>query len=202
MIKTQTPATEDAIRFFYENAGYSYDPKAETQDKGRQRRALECATAEQFAKERGWAFSWEKDDQPYEMGDAEETPPSEVLGCVLKDSSGEVLASLWQIGDPTRAYRRVVEAELASEAIADAPHRFQRAIFQLALDLQTELIHAATEYGGAEITRSTAEPIRRSALAITELGAILLDRCDAAEKTTQRKSYEYKVRRALGYTVP
>jgi hypothetical protein len=202
MIKTQSPVTDAAIAFFSEHAGFSYDPKVETPEEGRQNSALHYAKAEQFAKERGWTAEWRDDPEPYEMGDAEETPPSEVLGCVLKDSSGEVLASLWQIGDPTRAYRRVVEAELASEAIADAPHRFQRAIFQLALDLQTELIHAATEYGGAEITRSTAEPIRRSALAITELGAILLDRCDAAEKTTQRKSYEYKVRRALGYTVP
>jgi hypothetical protein len=40
-----------------------------------------------------------------------------VLCCVLKDGDGNVLASLCGITDPDSNYRRVVEAELASEAL-------------------------------------------------------------------------------------
>ena len=41
----------------------------------------------------------------------------EVLGCVLRDADGNVLASLWGVSDPDSAYQRVVEAEIAAEAI-------------------------------------------------------------------------------------
>jgi len=44
--------------------------------------------------------------------------PSEVLVAILKDASGNVIGSLSGIGDPDNNYRRVVEAELALEALA------------------------------------------------------------------------------------
>ena len=57
------------------------------------------------------------DEDEYMLGDEEEMP-SEVLYAVLKDQDGEVLESLGGIGDPDRNYGRVVEAELALEALA------------------------------------------------------------------------------------
>jgi len=77
----------------------------------------DLARAEQLADEQGWKVEWKYDQDPYELGDAEEAPPSEVLVAVLKDNQGNVLGSLGGIGDPTRAYQRVVEAELALEAL-------------------------------------------------------------------------------------
>jgi hypothetical protein len=42
----------------------------------------------------------------------------EILGCIARGPDGEVLASLWGIVDADIGYRRVVEAELASEALS------------------------------------------------------------------------------------
>jgi len=74
--KTLDPKT---IAFFSENGSYSWDPKTETQDQGRQRCARELAQAERYAAERGWRFEWENDPDEYQLGDAETTPPNEVL---------------------------------------------------------------------------------------------------------------------------
>lgn len=119
--KTLDPKT---IAFFSENGSYSWDPKTETQDQGRQRCARELAQAERYAAERGWRFEWENDPDEYQLGDAETTPPNEVLTCVLKDARNRSLASLGGIGDPSRNCGRVVEAELACEALADV-RRFE-----------------------------------------------------------------------------
>ena len=51
------------------------------------------------------------------MGD-EEKMPNEVLCATLKDKDGHVLESLGGIGDPSRDYARMVEAELSLEALA------------------------------------------------------------------------------------
>jgi hypothetical protein len=108
MAKTMTPAE----RFFWTHAGYSYG-QGETKASGRRRSAEEMAKAEQDAERMGWTASWEWDDMPW---DGDVPAPHEVLGCVLKNDRGEVLASLWGIGDPDKNYRRVIEAELALEA--------------------------------------------------------------------------------------
>lgn len=110
-------AMKRAVAFFYKHAGSSYTPGKETKAQGQRRGAKALAEAEAEAKERGWTFEWEHDPEPYEKGDAEIEDPDEVLGCVLKDEDGKVLASLWGIGDPDHNYRRVVEAELAQEAL-------------------------------------------------------------------------------------
>ncbi len=107
--------TSDA-QFFYDNAGYSYDPKAETPTEGRTLRALNLAAAEGFARAAGVSFEWVPD--PY----ADEP---DQWGCKLYDAAGQVQQSLWAIdfgpggspwGDP---YRRVVEAELSAEYMAE-----------------------------------------------------------------------------------
>ena len=46
--------------------------------------------------------------------------PDEVLIAVLKDADGHVLESLGGIGDPSPSYQRLVEAELALEAMPSA----------------------------------------------------------------------------------
>ena len=46
--------------------------------------------------------------------------PDEVLIAVLKDADGHVLESGGGIGDPSPSYRRLVEAELALEAMPSA----------------------------------------------------------------------------------
>lgn len=111
----------DAERFFTRHADYSYDPKTETPAQGRRRGGKSLAAAEAYAQAHGWGFEWEAEpyyscadditcDQPGEH-------EHEVLSCVLRDATGRVLASLGMIYDPSREYARVVQAELAAEAL-------------------------------------------------------------------------------------
>jgi hypothetical protein len=109
--------TAKAIAFFYRHAGWGYTPGKETKAQGRKRGAKALARAEAEASARGWRVDWEGDPEEYQMGDAETEHPKEVLGAVMRDEHGHVLASLWGIGDPDRNYSRVVEAELALEAL-------------------------------------------------------------------------------------
>lgn len=111
MNTTINPNLRRAFKFFHANAGYIVGERA----KG----AISLARAEQEASSRGWNYEW----KPDEIGAQEwycqcGCVPEEVLGCILRDEEGNILASLWGIGDPDRNYRRVVEAELASEALA------------------------------------------------------------------------------------
>jgi hypothetical protein len=75
------------------------------------------ATAEHFAEENGWRVEWVPDSEPYEMGDAETEAPSEVFVAVLRNADNAVLASLGGIVDPNDKYVRLVNAELAQEAL-------------------------------------------------------------------------------------
>lgn len=115
-----------AVRFFFSHAGYSYDPKTETKVQGRWKCARALATAEKHAKTYGITFEWPYDDTPCigcECG-SNECPcftqePHETLGCIARGPDGEQLASLWGICGATTEYTRVVQAELAQEAIAE-----------------------------------------------------------------------------------
>ena len=109
-----------AERFFYDNAGYVV---------GKRRECAEAlAHAEAVAAAEGWEVQWEFDPEPYSTVQGENEPdPKEVLCAVLLDAAGNVLASLGGIADPSRAYGRVVEAELASEALARAAELTTRA---------------------------------------------------------------------------
>jgi hypothetical protein len=109
--------------FFYRNAGYSYDSKTETPEQGRLRCAKELADAETIGQRLGYVLEWDFDECPdlSWMSDEEREHDHEVLCCRIPDpeNTRHSLASLYGITDPDSRYRRVIEAELAAEAIAD-----------------------------------------------------------------------------------
>jgi hypothetical protein len=112
-----TKADPRAVAFFFEHAGYGHGP-GETPEQGRKRGAIALAKAEQEATARGWAIEWHEDPEGWDsLGDIDPDDVKEVLYAVLKDENGKVLASLGSIVDPDRASGRVVEAELALEAL-------------------------------------------------------------------------------------
>lgn len=103
------PKLKRAYDFFKEHAGYVVGRRAEG--------SLALARAEAIASSLGWSVDWEIDEEEYQLGD-EEDEPSEVFVAVLRDEDGESMEVLGGIADPTRQYRRIVEAELALEALA------------------------------------------------------------------------------------
>lgn len=113
-------------QFFYDYAGYSFDPKTETAEQSHERCAKGLATAENYANANNWIAEWHDDwtlDHQQEFGDNyKDGGPNTCEYCVLKDYSANelqapVLAALTCIDDATPQYRRVVEAELALEAM-------------------------------------------------------------------------------------
>ena len=116
-----TTAQTDA-QFFYDKSGYSYDPAKETKEQGRKRGARRLANAEAWASQTGVSFEWEQDDITNE--EFSNSRPFYYLWRVLaRDASGKVVSSLCGVdfgrdqepwGQP---YKRVVEAELALEAM-------------------------------------------------------------------------------------
>ena len=114
--------TLSAVEFFYEHAGWNYNPEHETEEQGHRRCAEALAKAERWAREAGVEFSWEDD---WEVGDhttefdCYEDGGPETCERAAASFEGEVLASLCCIDDATDEYRRVVEAELALQAWAE-----------------------------------------------------------------------------------
>lgn len=115
-------------QFFYDNAGYSYDPQKETQEEGRKRCAIVLAGVEQWAHETGYSFLWDIDHDASSadwLDDNEDggknRDPWRVWSCWMMDEQGKTVQSLHAIdfgrdGQPWgNNYRRVVEAELALE---------------------------------------------------------------------------------------
>lgn len=117
-----------AAAFFFEHAGYSYDPKTETAEQGRKRCAVEMARAERDARKRGIDFTWEYDSDGCVGCDCGSDScacatgePHRVETCyaiIETESIGECVASLSGICEASGDYKRVIEAELASEALA------------------------------------------------------------------------------------
>ncbi len=113
------------VEFFYRHAGYSYKPGEETQDQGRMRCARALAHAEAEASRRGWSVRWDRDG----LTNREWTDEGEEYGtwqAVMVDGDGKALQSVCGVdfgadGEPwSDPYRRVVEAELATEALEEA----------------------------------------------------------------------------------
>lgn len=112
----------NAWRFFYTYAGYTLGRRAIG--------AWKLALAERHAASAGITFEWDGDYANYHdtLGDhaywcRDECKgvkhAHEVLSCVARDEAGKVVAALGGIIDPSRAYARVVEAELAIEALSE-----------------------------------------------------------------------------------
>lgn len=109
-----------AEQFFYEHAGYSFDPKTETQEQGKLRCAKELAEAERIAANLEWRFEWVDDWMGSHDWKEYSGEPATCEQCTVYDpSSNRVLASLSCIDDADNNYRRVIEAELAAEALYD-----------------------------------------------------------------------------------
>jgi hypothetical protein len=105
-----------AWRFFYANAGYVVGRRAMG--------AADLARAEHHASGAGWQYDWQWDEWSAADGcqdaiscDKRGAHEHEVLTCVLKDATGQVLEALGGIWDADRDLARVIEAELASEAL-------------------------------------------------------------------------------------
>jgi hypothetical protein len=116
------PQKQTPEQFFYEHAGYSYDPKKETPEQGRRKCARALARAEAKAYDKGITYKWDVDDTDSSEW-SDERPAWQQWYCIAYNRKGAAIASLSGIdfgrngepwGDP---YRRVVEAELALEAI-------------------------------------------------------------------------------------
>jgi hypothetical protein len=110
-------ALKQATAFFYEHAGYSYDPKTETPEQGKKRCAVALARAERDAASAGIRFTWEYDPDGC-IGCGCATGAEHTVETCFAVKDGECVASLGSICEATDTYRRVIEAELAYEALA------------------------------------------------------------------------------------
>lgn len=117
---TRTEKQKTPYKFFFDNAGYSYDPKKETELQGRRRCAKAYAEAEARAIAEQVDFEWIVDPGVDSSEFSDEKPAWKLWGCMMR-RNGRVCQSLWGIdfgrnGEPWNdTYKRVVEAELACE---------------------------------------------------------------------------------------
>lgn len=114
-----------AARFFWTHAGYSWESaRGETQAQGRKRCALNLAAAEGIAREAGYTFEWRVDQDSDSRDFSKSRPAWPLYECVMRDLAGEAAQSLGGVdfgrgaSGPYGDYRRVVEAELASQECA------------------------------------------------------------------------------------
>jgi hypothetical protein len=118
-------STQRPRDFFYEHAGYSVK-QGETREQGRRRCARELERAERDGSDAGLSFEWKVDRDMDSSDWTDETPAWATWNCCCRDANGEIVASLCGIdfgrdGEPWgNPYRRVVEAELASEGLHNA----------------------------------------------------------------------------------
>jgi hypothetical protein len=120
----------DAVRFFRTHAGSSYGA-GETPAQGRERCARALARAEREGTAFGWFVQWEQDydaDASWLDEDCytdEDRSNARLMSCYAYDADGACIGSLHSIHEDKRdekgalRYRRVVRAELFSEALAE-----------------------------------------------------------------------------------
>jgi hypothetical protein len=129
LARARKTLTRDEL-FFYEHAGYSYDPKTESADEGRVRCAREMAKAEAFVKGQEYEYEWDWDESGCNGCDCDSpdckcsTGEEHETLCVSlfnpRDRETDkyaTLVSLSGICGADAKYRRVIEAELALEAM-------------------------------------------------------------------------------------
>ena len=115
--------TTDPVAFFLQHAGYSYSTEV-TREADQLACARQLAQAEREGAEAGLYFHWSV-DRDMDSSEFDDSPnPWQLWVCLCFNDEGEVVASLGGIDfgpdkepkdDP---YRRVVQAELALEALA------------------------------------------------------------------------------------
>lgn len=122
--RTRRIYNEQDYSFFHKHAGYSYDPATETKEQGRRRCAKDLANAEALARNAGYVYRWQIDQETDSREFSDRRPYYALWCCIcLSSDGGLVLASLFGIdfgrdGQPWgNPYKRVVEAELALEAL-------------------------------------------------------------------------------------
>jgi hypothetical protein len=109
-----TVTLNETDQFFWDHAGWSYDPAAETSDHGKAFCAMSLASAERrLARADDCEVTWEDDPHPWD-GDTEWNGPVYVAVLRKGDDVIGVLGgiAMESLDDP---YRRVIEAELALE---------------------------------------------------------------------------------------
>jgi hypothetical protein len=105
-------ATMTHIRFFFKWGAWGHNPALETPLQGRWKCARSLAAAEQWGKENHLSFEWGDD---FRDGD-EPDDVERVEYCTVFDREGNHLTSLGAIWDASPEYRRVIQAEMATEA--------------------------------------------------------------------------------------
>lgn len=111
-------------QFFFDNAGYSYDPKTQTPEQGHIETAQQLAKAELLARIQGYSYSWEI-DKDIDSSEFQKGKPYSLWCVAMYDNNGRVVGAMGGVdfgkkGSPySNNYRRVVEAELAYEQIND-----------------------------------------------------------------------------------
>ena len=127
--KARKQLTADQL-FFYEHAGYSYNPQTETAEQGRIRCAISLALAEEQARNLGYEFEWEYDECPdlSWMSDEEREQEHEVLCCRIPDPDRPrySLASLCGITDPDSNYCRSLKRNWPAKRLLSWTRRLKR----------------------------------------------------------------------------
>jgi len=98
---------EPAVKFFMEHA-----------TPGREQCARDLAVAEHNARQNGFSFEWSADADGCSMCDCcpkHGQAEAVVEQCLCRSQNGSIVASLCGICNASPEYRRLVEAELASE---------------------------------------------------------------------------------------
>lgn len=115
--------TDQAVDFFHEHAGWSYDPAVETPEQGRERCARSLAMAEDVANDLGWTYVIEHDwDVPEDdAGSIELVASGEMVNLMvtLYNEQGDILNVIGAVTVPHEDddYVRVIKAELAYDII-------------------------------------------------------------------------------------
>lgn len=111
------------VAFFYEHAGWGYNPAVETPEEGKLRSAKALVAAEKWAKQAGYKVvredDWAVGNHVHEFPDAYDTEPETCETFILMTPDGDVAGTLGCVDDADEDYARVVSAELALEVMPE-----------------------------------------------------------------------------------